>query len=171
MGRVWVQAQTLLQMVQNLQAIQGTRRTDPLALLGDGLGAAADDMTPGSLYLRNLDARPRRDGVRYRIIAGDSAYLGAEARRRIEGQLRFLGGAGQMLATGVKAPLDEITDGLGDGCVAVASTRLAGVAEPKILHADHLELIRAPLLFPEPGPVISMPDILRWLGEPLPPRR
>ena len=164
-GSSLVQAQTFLQMVQNLQAIQGTRRTDPLALLGDGLGAAADDMTPGSAYLKALGARPRRDGVRYRTLAGDSAYLGAEARRRVEGQLRLLGGLGRMVATGVAAPLDEITDGLGDGCVSVASTRLAGVAEHKVLHADHLELIRAPLLFPEPGPVASMPDILRWLGE------
>jgi len=165
-GSSLARGQTLLQMVENLRAIQGTtRRTDPLALLGDGLGAAADDMTPGSVYLRALDARPRRGGVRYRILAGDSAYLTAEARRRVEGQLKFLGGVGRMVASGVSAPLDEITDGLGDGCVAVASTRLDGVAEHRILHVDHLELIRAPLVFPDPGPVASMPDILRWLGE------
>jgi len=164
-GSSLAKGQTLLQMIQNLQAIQGTRRTDPLALLGDGLGAAADDMTPGSAYLRDLEARPRRDGVRYRILAGDSAYLGAEARRRVEGQLKILGGVGRMVASGVSAPLDEITDGLGDGCVAVASTRLAGVAEHRVLHVDHLELIRAPLIFPEPGPVASMEYILRWLGE------
>ena len=171
-GSTLAKGQTFLQMVQNLQAIQGTRRTDPLALLGDGLGAAADDMTPGSAYLRGLDSRPRREGVRYRIIAGDSAYLGAEARRRVEGQMKLMGGLGRMVAGGLSASLDEITDGLGDGCVAVASTRLAGVADPRVLHADHLELIRAPLLlFPEPGPVASMPEILRWLGEPASPGR
>ena len=32
-------------------------------------------------------------------------------------------------------------------------------------HANHLELIRAPLLFPDPGPVASMPELLRWLAE------
>ena len=65
----------------------------------------------------------------------------------------------------MSASLDEITDGLGDGCVSVVSTRLDGVADHRTLHANHLELIRAPLLFPEAGPVAAMPDLLRWLGE------
>jgi len=167
-GSSLAKAQTLVQMIQGAQALNGSRRTDPLAILGDGLGAAADDMTPGSAYLRALNARGRRAGVRYRTIAGDVGYLNAEARRRFEGQVGgagMLGGIGRIVAAGASAPLDEITDGLGDGCVAVASTRLEGVAEHRVLHANHLELIRAPLAFPEPGPVASMPEILRWLGE------
>ena len=155
-------------MVQSVQAMQGTRRTDPLALLGDGLGLAADDMTPGSGYLAMLNARQRRDGVPYHILAGDVGYLNADARRQVEARLNgrgVLGGVGRMLTSGASASLDEITDGLGDGCVSVASTRLAGVADHRTLHANHLELIRAPLLFPDPGPVASMPDLLRWLGE------
>ena len=161
-------AQTFLQMVQSVQAMNGSKRTDPLALLGDGLGAAADDMTPGSAYLRGLNARPRRRGVRYHILAGDVGYLNAEARRQIEVRLGgrgVFGGLGRILASGASSPLDEITDGLGDGCVSVASTRLEGVEDHRVLHANHLELIRAPLLFPDPGPVASMPDLLRWLAE------
>ncbi len=167
-GSSLAKAQTVLQMVQGAQALNGSRRTDPLALLGDGLGAAADDMTPGSAYLKALNARPRRAGVRYHILAGDVGYINAQARRQVESQIGgrgMLGGIGRMVAAGASAPLDEITDGLGDGCVAVASTRLEGVADHRALHANHLELIRAPLLFPEPGPVASMPDILRWLAE------
>ncbi len=125
-------------------------------------------MTPGSDYLRRLNARPRRAGVRYRILAGDSAYLSDQARRQLEARLRFAGLAGEIgraVAGGVSTPLDEITDGLGDGCVSVASTRLDGVADHRTIHANHLELIRAPLLFPDPGPVASMPAILEWLGE------
>jgi hypothetical protein len=45
----------------------------------------------------------------------------------------------------------------------VERTRLAGVADHRTIHANHAELIRAPLLFPDPGPVASMPDVLRWL--------
>ena len=171
LGSSLAKAQTLLQTVQSLQAMQGARRTDPLALLGDGLGLAADDMTPGSSYLKALNARPRREGVRYHILAGDHGYLDAEARRRVDATMSskgVLGGLGRMLASGASASLDEITDGLGDGCVSVASTRLAGVGDHRTLHANHLELIRAPLLFPEPGPVASMPDLLRWLGADLP---
>ncbi len=167
-GSSLAKAQTLLQMVQSLQAMQGTRRTDPLALLGDGLGLAADDMTPGSPYLNALNARPRREGMRYHILAGDLGYLNAEARRQVEARLNgrgLLGGVGRLLTAGVSASLDEITDGLGDGCVSVASTKLAGVGDHRTLHANHLELIRAPLLFPDPGPVASMPDLLRWLSE------
>ncbi len=167
-GSSLARAQTFLQMVQSVQAMNGSRRTDPLALLGDGLGAAADDMTPGSAYLNGLNARHRREGVRYHTLAGDSGYLNAQARRQIEAQSSgrgVLGGIGRLVASGVSTPLDEITDGLGDGCVSVASTRLEGVEDHRVLHANHLELIRAPLLFPDPGPVASMPDLLRWLGE------
>ena len=167
-GSSLARAQTFLQMVQSLQAIQGAKRTDPLALLGDGLGAAADDMTPGSSYLKGLNARKRREGVRYHILAGDVGYLNAESRKRVEAQVSgrgVLGGIGRLVTSQVATQLDEITDGLGDGCVSVASTRLEGVEDHRVLHANHLELIRAPLLYPEPGPVASMPDLLRWLLE------
>ena len=60
--------------------------------------------------------------------------------------------------------LDELTDGTGDGCVAVKRTRLEGAEVPVILHANHAELIRAPLLFDDPGPVACMPEVLRWLA-------
>ena len=160
--------QTFLQTVQTLQSVRGERRTEPLAYLGDGLGAAADDLSPGSAYLNGLNARPRRSGVLYRILAGDSAYLNLQARREVESRLSSagrIGGLGRMLASGLSGQLDEITDTLGDGCVSVASARLEGVSEFRVLHANHLELIRAPLMFPEAGPIASMPTLLEWLKE------
>jgi pimeloyl-ACP methyl ester carboxylesterase len=161
-------AQTLLQTLQSVQAMNGAKRTDPLALLGDGLGLAADDMTPGSTYLNALNAHKRREGVHYHILAGDVGYLNTETRRQIDARSSgrgVLGGIGRMVASGVSSQLDEITDELGDGCVSVASTKLEGVEAPRVLHANHLELIRAPLLFPDPGPVVSMPEILEWLRQ------
>jgi hypothetical protein len=125
-------------------------------------------MTPGSAYLKALNARKRRDRVRYHTLAGDVGYLSAQARSQIDSRSSgkgVLGGIGRLVASGAAASLDEITDGLGDGCVSVASTRLDGVDDHRVLHANHLELIRAPLLFPDPGPVASMPDLLRWLGQ------
>jgi hypothetical protein len=59
--------------------------------------------------------------------------------------------------------LDELTDGKGDGCIAVERTRLEGVADHMTIHANHVELVRGPLLYPEPGPVVCMPVVLRWL--------
>ncbi|MBV8270628.1 MAG: hypothetical protein JO252_30230, partial [Planctomycetaceae bacterium] len=49
-------------------------------------------------------------------------------------------------------------------CVSVARTRLEGVADHVTIHANHAELIRAPLLYPDPGPVACMPHVLRWLA-------
>src|SRR6202023_129455 len=99
--------------VQSTQAMNGTKRTDPLALLGDGLGAAADDMTPGSAYLNSLNAHKRREGVRYHTLAGDSGYLNAQARRQIEARSTgrgVLGGIGRLVTSNVSSQLDEITD-------------------------------------------------------------
>jgi hypothetical protein len=69
----------------------------------------------------------------------------------------------QMATAEMPALLDELTDGTGDGCVAVERTRLEGVADHVTIHANHAELIRAPLLFPDPGPVACMPELLRCL--------
>ena len=69
----------------------------------------------------------------------------------------------QAATTDLPELLDELTDGTGDGCVAVERTRLPGVTDHVILHANHAELIRAPLLFSDPGPVACMPEVLRWL--------
>ena len=41
--------------------------------------------------------------------------------------------------------------------MAVTRTRLHGVKDHVVIHANHAELIRAPLLFPDPGPVACMP--------------
>ncbi len=61
--------------------------------------------------------------------------------------------------------LDELTDGTGDGCVAVERTRLEGVTDHVTIHANHAELIRAPLFYADPGPVACMPHVLRWVKE------
>lgn len=168
-------AQTLLQMVEGLQAVNGKGRSNPLSQLSDGVGEAADDMMPGSPFLRTLNARPRRDGVAYHILAGNGGLITRAARSQVEARMKLLGrGSGLLggltrLATGdLPARLDELTEGTGDGCVAVERTRLAGVSDHVVIPANHLELIRAPLVFPEPGPVVSMPKILEWLSADLP---
>ncbi len=143
------------------------------AHLSDGIGEAADDLLPDSPFLKALNARPRRAEVAYHILAGDSGFITPETRKRIETQARSLQKASGLLGNltslalgDLPSQLDEITDGTGDGCVSVASTRLEGVTDRKVLHANHVELIRGPLLFPEPGPVVCMPYVLEWLKAP-----
>jgi pimeloyl-ACP methyl ester carboxylesterase len=175
-GSHLARTQTLLQLINGLQAVVDRRASDALAHLGDGLGEAAADMLPGSAFLRALNARPRREGVAHHILAGDVGIVPAAARRQIEGQLALarnqgglLGGLARMAGGGAGSlsdRLDEISDGRGDGCVSVARTKLAGVDDHVVMHANHAELIRAPLLYPDPGPVACMPYLLRWLPAP-----
>jgi pimeloyl-ACP methyl ester carboxylesterase len=169
-------AQTLLQLLQGLKAVNrgASGRGDAMAHLSDGLGAAAEDMTPGSAFLKTLNARKRRAGVPHHTLAGDGGFLSPIARREIERQFLtgggspLLGGLARLATANLSAQLDEISEGTGDGAVAVAATRLEGVDDHVVVRFNHLELIRAPLLFPEPGPVVSMPYVLRWLAKDLP---
>jgi pimeloyl-ACP methyl ester carboxylesterase len=169
-GSHLARVQTAVQLLNGLQAINDKNTSKAMMHLSDGLGQAAQDMLPGSLFLTNLNHRPRRQGLPYHILAGDSGFLTRARRAEIEARIELLnrnagifGRLAQAATTDLPELLDELTDGTGDGCVAVERTRLAGVADRMIIHANHAELIRAPLLFPDPGPVACMPDVLRWL--------
>ncbi len=171
-GSNLAKVQTVIQLMNGLQAINGKKTTNAMLHLSDGLGQAATDMLPGSAFLKGLNRRPRRPGIAYHILAGDSGFLTREARAQIEGRLDVLtrnaGIFGQLtkVATAdLPDLLDELTDVTGDGCVSVERTRLDGVSDHVTMHANHAELIRAPLLFPDPGPVACMPYVLRWLRE------
>jgi pimeloyl-ACP methyl ester carboxylesterase len=176
-GSNLAQAQTLLQLIQGMRAIdassKGELKSNPLASLGDGVGESARDLLAGSHYLKSLNARGIRKSVPYHILAGDIGLIRRPLRDRIDGIANapgFVGGLSRLtLANSIKA-LDEMSDGAGDGCVSVRSTKLDGVADHKVLHANHLELIRAPLLFPEPGPITGWPDVRDWLNRDLPVR-
>jgi hypothetical protein len=148
-----------------VQAVNGKTRADALAFLGDGLGAAAEDLTPGSRLLRRLDSYRRRPGVGYHIIAGDVGLIRAPVSKQI---ISRLGIAARLAGPALLGQFEELTDGTGDGCVAVERSKLAGVADHRVVHADHLELIRAPLIYPDPGPVVAMPFILDRLATDLP---
>jgi pimeloyl-ACP methyl ester carboxylesterase len=165
-------AQTFLQLLQGVQAVQDGDAGKALANLGDGLGEAAEDLMPGSAFLRSLNGRPRRVGVAYHILAGDGGFIAPATRAQLENQIaalrrnRGLLGAFSRLATAdLSTRLDELSLGYGDGCVAVSRTRLDGVDDHVVIRANHAELIRAPLLFRDPGPVPCMPYLLRWLPQ------
>ncbi|AGA29956.1 lysophospholipase [Singulisphaera acidiphila DSM 18658] len=171
-GSSLAKAQTFLQLLNGVQAIQNKKTTEALAHLGDGLGEAAEDLTPGSRFLTALNRRTRRDGVPYHIVAGDAGIVSGEARRTVEERINairkergLLGGLTRFATADLSTRLDEVSDGFGDGCVSVASSRLPGVTDHVVIHANHAELIRAPLLFANPGPVACMPYLLRWLDE------
>ncbi|MEO6809245.1 MAG: alpha/beta fold hydrolase [Isosphaeraceae bacterium] len=173
-GAAVAKAQGLLQLVEGVQAVNG-QEPGALAVLSGGLGAAADDLSPGSAFLRSLNTRPRRKGVHYHILAGDKGFLTEKSRKRIEARIALtsrviglVGGLARLASNDLKASFDELTDGTGDGCVAVSSTRLDGVTDHETIHANHVELIRGPMLYPDPGPVACIPFVLKRLGSPRP---
>jgi len=178
-GSHLARTQTVLQLFKGLEALNGKRPSDALAHLGDGLGEAASDMVPGSRFLKTLNGRGRREGVAYHIIAGDSGILPVAARKQIEDQANLARSQSGMfgvlarktIGDDLSDRLDEVTDGTGDGCVSVSRTKLAGAPEPVVLHANHAELIRAPLLFKDPGPVACMSYLLKWLPAPRAPEK
>jgi pimeloyl-ACP methyl ester carboxylesterase len=173
-GSHLAKVQTVIQLMNGIQAINGKKTTSAMLHLSDGLGQAAEDMLPGSAFLKGLNARPRRPGIPYHILAGDSGFLTRDGRAQLEARMdlvaRNAGIFGQLtkVATAdLPDLLDELTDGTGDGCVSVQRTRLDGVTDHVTMHANHAELIRAPLLFANPGPVACMPYVLRWIKEDL----
>ncbi len=156
-GSNLARVQTVLQLMNGLQSINEKKTSRAMMHLSDGLGQAAQDMLPGSKFLTGLNRRPRRKGLPYHIIAGDSGFLTRDARAQIEARLDALNrGSGlfgrltQAATTDLPEILDELTDGTGDGSVAVKRTRLEGVADPVILHANHAELIAPPCSSPTP---------------------
>ena len=162
--------QTFMQISKGLKAINGKDATKAMLSLSDGLGQAAEDMLPGSKFLKALNRRPRRAGVAYHILAGDRGFLTREGREQIEGRLELVNQNAGIFGRLTRAAtadlpelLDELTDGKGDGCIAVDRTRLEGVNDHVVIHANHVELVRGPLLYPEPGPVVCMPNVLKWL--------
>lgn len=166
-GSAIARAQPLFELIETIQATrtgEGQARVAPV-------GAAAEDLLPGSRFLERLAGLPRREGVAYHILAGDVGFLDRDARRRVEDRFRaagrgagVLGGLARIAGAGLLAGLDELTDGTGDGAVAVASTLLEGVADHVVIPANHVELIRGPMMYPDPGPVACMPHVLKWLA-------
>lgn len=169
-GSQLAKVQTVVQISNGLKAINGKDATKAMLSLSDGLGQAAEDMLPGSAFLGVLNRRPRRAGVAYHILAGDRGFLTREGRDQLEGRLELVirnagifGRLTKVATADLPDLLDELTDGKGDGCIAVERTRLEDVADHVTIHANHVELVRGPLLYPDPGPVACMPYVLRWL--------
>jgi pimeloyl-ACP methyl ester carboxylesterase len=169
-GSHLARVQTVMQVMNGLKSINEKKTSRAMMHLSDGMGQAAQDMLPGSAVLTKLNRRQRRQGVAYHIVAGDVGFMNRDGRAQIEGRLALVdrnagifGRLTQAATSDLPDLLDELTDGTGDGCVAIERTRLEGVTDHVILHANHAELIRAPLLFSDPGPVACMPEVLRWL--------
>jgi pimeloyl-ACP methyl ester carboxylesterase len=170
-GAAMARAQGILQLIERAQGVDPAE-AGAIAGAATKLGEAAEDLTLGSQFLANLNARPRRPGVAYHILAGSKGFLTREARAEIDrqyGELRKKSGllGGLLLATlpDLPAILDELSEETGDGVVSLESARLEGVGDVEVIPVNHVELIRGPLLYPDSGPVACLPFVLDRLAE------
>ncbi len=156
-GAMTAKVQPLIRLAR---AVEGGGRVEAaVADLDAPEGEASRDLLPDSAFLAKLNARPRRAGVPYHILAGSGGFLTRAARGRVEARVALatkagglLGGISKVAAGTVAAGLDEMTEGTGDGCVAVASTRLDGVTDHETLPVDHVELGEGPPALPRSRP-------------------
>lgn len=116
----------------------------------DGLGEAADELCPDSVFLRNLNSRSRNPRIQYTVILGSGANM-TEAemtwiRESVVAKIATVPGAERSAARfdALLAEMDELVEGKGDGVVAIERGRLTGVSDTLVLPFGHLSVTGDP---------------------------
>jgi pimeloyl-ACP methyl ester carboxylesterase len=147
-GSTWTHASLLLKLAVNTFRWRHDPDWSPAWMITEGLCQAAGDLRPQSEFLRELGALPRRQGVRYTIIAGDrpifrryEANMLALADGAIVSSVAHVWGFRQ-LKQAVESKHQRVLEKQGDndGPVTLASARLAGVDDFVTVHSDHIAL-------------------------------
>lgn len=150
-GSDWARWRLVLEAQEHYHLWRTDPNWSPTWMITDGLGEAGDDLKPKSKFLKRLNAQPRRDGVRYTIIAGDQSAVRSTCADWWDWTARTfvpdLAGGWKGVACGqakgwihrrAEAERAKVTDG--DGPVKVKNTKLDGVTDFVVVHADHLGL-------------------------------
>ena len=120
----------------------------PTWIITDGLGEAGRDLKPESRFLTQLNARPRRAGVRYTIVAGNhnlTRRLSADAidsTANVSPESARTWWGLRHISSGLHDAADSVRNkpGHSDGPVSLKSTELQGVDDYILLPADHNSL-------------------------------
>jgi pimeloyl-ACP methyl ester carboxylesterase len=135
-------------------------------LMRDGLGEAAKDLQPGSVFLSRLNVRKPAVGVRYYVAIGQRSFLSQERVAAIKSEsasfLRRRGTAQEVQRAVVEfLSSDELRDGLGDGAVTVASAAVPAAMATRVFDLNHVQLLSLPGNTPEES------ELFRWVLESL----
>ncbi len=109
----------------------------------DGAGEAKIDLLPESEFLNALNARPHPLGMPITIIAGDASPF--DQMKMMQAVEAIRNDVSEDAAESINAlmkGLNDLADGVGDGCVSLESTRLTGVDDYTIVPGTHLTMIR-----------------------------
>lgn len=113
-----------------------------LGFMVDGQGEAGADLTPGSAFLTDLNAREAPSGVEITTIVGE---LGVSSREAVQGAIRSDVASWVLSADESKAYAERAASlwaEVGDGAVPASSARLKEADELVVLDADHRSMIR-----------------------------
>lgn len=143
-GSSWAHLRTALSVQEHYYL-----RADPdwnwTWLITEGMGEAGDDILPGSEFLKDLNARPRRPGVKYTIVAGNKSGVDAVEANVFDSVSHIIpartrtwwlfGHCYRGLQSAANHYRNKTSDG--DGPVPLKSAKLEGVDDFVVLPADH----------------------------------
>jgi pimeloyl-ACP methyl ester carboxylesterase len=112
-----------------------------LGFMVDGEGEAGADLTPGSPFLADLNARPAPRGVDITIILARVGDTGRSALTAALDSAFVRSVVGESRADAWKAGAGGVFEDLGDGVVPEASARLPGVPDTVVVGANHRSMI------------------------------
>lgn len=127
------------------------------AAIADGLSEATVDLQPDSVFLRELNARPRNPRVKYAILLGNGAHLTRQQVDQLRQGLATAESKSRVVALFARrvdetlADLDEVVRGAGDGVVALKRGRLAGVDDVVTLDFTHLGVLQGTHVAADPA--------------------
>ena len=111
--------------------------------VADGTGLAGRDLTPGSDFLKDLNARPLPQNVAITLIIGAVTPVDPDdpAWAAAVGALGTL--VGNENASQIEASFQEMSGQLGDGVVPTTSALLEGVQDAVYVEANHRGMIKS----------------------------
>ncbi len=134
--------------------------------LEDGLGEGRNDLKPGSVFLKQLNDRPRNANVHYTIFLGTGTMF---TRTELDHARRILDKCCQadaflsVIRPAFERAITDLDDSVevGDGVVSVARGKLDGVSDTTLLGFDHWNVLGEP----KPEPVAALHrEILKRLS-------
>lgn len=147
-GSGWSRLRGVLELQEHYHLWRHEPKWGPTWMITDGLGEAGRDLRPGSKFLRQLNARPRRQGVKYTIVCGDQHPARRVAADWIDCTASWVPKRAsdwwgvrqgrEALTRQANKVRDRASDG--DGPVSVSRAKLEGVDDAVIVHADHVGL-------------------------------
>jgi pimeloyl-ACP methyl ester carboxylesterase len=147
-GSSWSKFRFALSLQQHYNLWRNDPDWSPSWYVTEGFGEAGRDLKPGSTYLKKMAKLPRRDGVRYTIIAGTQHPASRVSAECCQGMSNWFGGrvanwwGFRQCKSGLSNAANHFRTetGPGDGPVPVDSAKLKGVSDMVLVPADHIAL-------------------------------